>query len=1467
MADSPARVLAFFLALLVINSAVAHPPEGTDTSYFQKFCRHPQLPFRLRYLGTPGVHLEDQKNNSLRTAPIQKGTSMRSPSALPPEVHLTAAAGESIGVAWARHFSSGLVPSSDYPNAMAADSSGNIYVTGVSEKTYSDGDFVTLKYDHKGNLQWEARYSNPINGYSEPLAIAVDSFHNVYVTGYTTNQTTGQDLLTVKYDSSGNQLWLQTFQGSSDSSDVAVAIGIDNAGNCYILGYSYNTASDYDIVLLSYASTGAERWEKFYDGSAHGVDMPTGLSIGKNGTVCFTGTTNGTIASSDIITIQYDLQGTEQWRAVYATPGIDYSTGIITDDSGYVTVAGYSGANNLSTSFLLLQYTSTGSVRWTSLYNGSHPGTQKTTGLVLDNAENILVTGIVTSNGSVNYLTIKYNRSSGGILWEEMYDNSYHGNDYAIGMAISTEGHIYVTGYSQFSTSTSYAFLTVEYDSAGKQLMADRYVPNGSDAIPTAIIRDNNTDVFVCGPIIANSYDMEILKYSYYQRGQISFTLDLGTDHDDLGAMTTDRFGRLYICGSNGQSIVVSRYDNDLNLQWQAVLPNLTDAAVVACNLDRQQNIALAGYTRNANGDFDILTAFVSSDGNILWVRTYNGPDSGDDRAVAMTIDHNGGMIVTGTSYSPNTFNDIVTLKYSSDGVVRWVTRYNNRSYNHDDLPAAIALDKEENIYITGNSVRLNTSNDILTLKYDTSGVQQWVNFYNGPGDGSDYGRAIVIDTNDAIYVTGKIYAGETSSTVVLLRYSTTGQLVWASSYIGNEIGDNEPTAMVLDPTGCPVIAGMTYHSLSNFDFLTLKYDSSGTLLWKGEYDAAAAGIDYAVSLTTDAVGDVYVTGNSVGSGSGIDIATLKYDMYGSLQWVQRYNGNSSLNDQAVGIAIDSSANVFVGGTSYSDVTGNDIVVIKYLFPPLESWPVRYDGPGTSGDVTSAVAIDNSGNVYLAGQSETANISILCTTLKFDQGGDQLWKAFYSGSFNTFNIGKDISLMSDGSPVVTGYDQEIGAPSFNYLTIQYSPDGTTTWVKTFNAINSNYNFAMNVAVGWHQSVYVSGYTYNNITQYDFTTVKYSPTGVQLWAAQYNDSLNDNDLMTAMVVDRFENVCVTGISGNGLHSTNYATVKYDSTGSRRWAAIYDGPAHFDDRPTAIATDSMGNVFVTGWSMGLATDHDIVTIKYDSSGMQRWVATYDGPASNRDDATSIAVDNAGSIYVAGTSYNADFTNPDYVLLKYDPQGNEEWVRRYDGPSSSDDILKKMILDTAGNIYLTGTSTGSNGISDIITLKYDSAGNLRWNARVHEPDYSNAAPADIAVDKDGNVVLAGTSSGKTWSVITAIQYRQRTTDAVSDRMNVPSRYSLFQNYPNPFNSSTLFTYSLAERSYVRLEIYDILGQRVTSLINTTQAPGKYQVSYDGGRLTTGTYFYKLDAIKSSPKIGENKIYTDVKKMILMK
>lgn len=175
------------------------------------------------------------------------------------------------------------------------------------------------------------------------------------------------------------------------------------------------------------------------------------------------------------------------------------------------------------------------------------------------------------------------------------------------------------------------------------------------------------------------------------------------------------------------------------------------------------------------------------------------------------------------------------------------------------------------------------------------------------------------------------------------------------------------------------------------------------------------------------------------------------------------------------------------------------------------------------------------------------------------------------------------------------------------------------------------------------------------------------------------------------------------------------------------------------------DNAGNVYVAGYREHGTTDYDYLIIKYKPNGDTAWVRTYNGPGNNVDSLADMTVDGAGNVYVTGVSDGAG-TSQDYATIKYAPNGDTLWVRRYHGPHSWDEA-KALAVDAGGNVYVTGNSRrGSGGIySDYATVKYLPNGDLGWVIRYNGTGTSgNDGAYDVAVDDSGSVYVTGLSTG---------------------------------------------------------------------------------------------------------------------------
>ncbi|MDP1677660.1 MAG: T9SS type A sorting domain-containing protein [Bacteroidota bacterium] len=176
--------------------------------------------------------------------------------------------------------------------------------------------------------------------------------------------------------------------------------------------------------------------------------------------------------------------------------------------------------------------------------------------------------------------------------------------------------------------------------------------------------------------------------------------------------------------------------------------------------------------------------------------------------------------------------------------------------------------------------------------------------------------------------------------------------------------------------------------------------------------------------------------------------------------------------------------------------------------------------------------------------------------------------------------------------------------------------------------------------------------------------------------------------------------------------------------------------------------------------------------------------------------------------------------------------------------------LVSDSASGVVIAYSRRyDASPLDDMYAQRIDSSGVVRWKSNgvaIANYNYSDKFHPDAVSDGKGGVIAAwnddrpnyGVYAGKVNSegkVLTGV-FKQ-------DNFSIPNNLNLYQNYPNPFNPSTIINYQLPINGFVTLKVYDLLGREIETLVDGTQNSGKHSIRFDGQRIPSGIYFYRLN------------------------
>ena len=422
-----------------------------------------------------------------------------------------------------------------------------------------------------------------------------------------------------------------------------------------------------------------------------------------------------------------------------------------------------------------------------------------------------------------------------------------------------------------------------------------------------------------------------------------------------------------------------------------------------------------------------------------------------------------------------------------------WMQRFTSDSIRNEGVNDMF-VDTEGNVYVTGSQRQTNVNLDIqaVTVKYNSQGVQQWIQNYVAENNNGAFARAIHVDAAGNVYVTGEtaIYSGG-GNDMLVIKYSPDGTQLWSNvfEYSGAYNGGYD---IVTDLTGNVYVVGEYATNVITYNNISLvKFSPDGALLNQTFYHSNSEG---GRKIGLDGTGKI-VVGGYLNDNDSLSYIVLKYEQNLDFVWASRY-GQGVGNQNTIDMVIDNNSNIIITGTNSTTI---DYSTVK--FDPAGSvlWSKQYNSP-SGWDISRAVVKDNLGNIYISGSTGTTGFPFTykITTIKYSPAGDELWVNSYDGE----GIGADgysgynIAIDDEASLYAIG---QVYSNS-NIVTIKYNTNGSFEWVTMFNgATNNSSDNPVAVSVDHNKNVFTVGNSNDNnyTTGNDIVIIKYvqSPTSV------------------------------------------------------------------------------------------------------------------------------------------------------------------------------------------------------------------------------------------------------------------------------------------------------------------------------------------------------------------------------------
>lgn len=483
-----------------------------------------------------------------------------------------------------------------------------------------------------------------------------------------------------------------------------------------------------------------------------------------------------------------------------------------------------------------------------------------------------------------------------------------------------------------------------------------------------------------------------------------------------------------------------------------------------------------------------------------------------------------------------------------------WVQRFNGTD-NRFDIANTIKLDANSNIYLSGSTASAGTSTDILALKYSPSGVVLWQAVFNGISDNIDQANGSFLDNSGNFYITG--YTSDTNDIlkIITLKYSSSGALLWSKVFLPPGYNQGLGQAVISDNSSNVFTCGYIRRPNGSYTLLVLKYSSAGNLLDSARFNVSSSSSEVPASICADNGGNIYVLASTNALSGSNDILMLKYNNTPDLLWQNTFSGTAAGSDIPVQLLLGGDSKLIVSAAMYNSSGGLDYGTYRFDTNSTLIMQHIYNGTGNNQDIPYSIAKDAMNNIYVTGSSRNSDTlgSEDFLTLKLHPTGQLLWQRRFNGTGNGIDYGTSVAVDNSGN-VFAGGTTDKHDVHLAFALIKYNAAGDLNWLEEYSVQERSEDFIYTVAVDNSYNIFVTGISFDSTSDYDIATIKYSePIGIEQVSAEvpvnfmlYRNFPNPFNPETTIRFDIPANVKREMSNGNGEMS-NVRLMIYDITG--------------------------------------------------------------------------------------------------------------------------------------------------------------------------------------------------------------------------------------------------------------------------------------------------------------------------------